>query len=153
VNLFAIGFLVVCAYGQDRGQKAESLNGVVVAYDAIKADTPCYGSCERSLIIRLQAEKQEKPQYIRIDLKLQEGQNFPTELIGNKRLWRFRVTRTAELDEPIYDYVVQNPRASAEEKKYPIWKLVPGADSEQLPFGTKISSYSMRRNGFKVIGK
>lgn len=151
VNFSVVALFGFYGYGQEKTQKAEWLNGVVVAYDAIKADTPCYGECERSLIVRLEAEKQEKPRYIRVDVRIQEGQNFPSELIANKRLWRFRVIRTSGLDEPIYDYIVQNATASVEQKKYRIWKLIPGAEDENLPFGEKVSSYSMSKNGFKAI--
>jgi hypothetical protein len=56
-----------------------------------------------------------------------------------------------KLDEPIYDYIVQNATASAEQKKYPIWKLIYGAEGEKLPFGEKISTYSMSKNDFKAI--
>ena len=151
VNFSVVALFAFYGYGQEKTQKAEWLNGVVVAYDAIKADTPCYGECERSLIVRLEAEKQEKPRYIRVDVRIQEGHNFPSELIAKKRLWRLRVLRTSGLDEPIYNYIVQNATASAEHKKYPIWKLIPGAENENLPFGQKVSSYSMSKNGFKAI--
>lgn len=151
VNLFVVALFAFYGYAQEKSQKDEWLNGVVVAYDAIKADGPCYGGCERSLIVRLEAEKEEKSRYIRVDVRIQEGHAFPMELIANKRLWRFRVVRTSGLDEPIYDYILQNATASAEEKKYPIWKLIPGAEGEKLPFGDKISSYSMIKNGFKAI--
>jgi len=151
VNLFVVALFALYGYGQEKTQKAEWLNGVVVAYDAIKADSPCYGGCERSLIVRLEAEKEQKPRYIRVDVSIREGHTFPMELIANKRPWRFRVIRTSGFDEPIYDYIVQNATASVEEKKYPIWKLIPGAEGENLPFGEKISSYSMSKNGFKAI--
>lgn len=151
VNLFVVALFAFDGYAQEKSQKAEWLNGVVVAYDAIKADSPCYGGCERSLIVRLEAEKEEESRYIRLDVRIQEGHTFPIELIANKRLWRFRVVRTSGLDEPIYDYILQNATASAKEKKYPIWKLIPGAEGEKLPFGDKISSYSMIKNGFKAI--
>ncbi|HYK22402.1 MAG TPA: hypothetical protein VEV42_16795 [Pyrinomonadaceae bacterium] len=150
-KISVLALLAFSGYGQEKPQKPEWVNGFVVAYDAIKADTPCYGECERSLIIRLEAEKQEKPRYIRVDIKIQEGDNFPGALIANKRLWRFKVVRTSGLDEPIYDYIVQNANASAEQKKYPIWKLIPGAEGENLPLGEKISSYSMNKNDFKAI--
>lgn len=151
VKISVVALFAFHGYGQEKTQKAEWLNGFVVAYDAIKADTPCYSECEHSLIVRLEAEKQEKPRYIRLDVRIQEGDNFPMELIANKRLWRFRVIRTSGLDEPIYDYIVQNATASAEQKKYPIWKVISGAEGEKLPFGEKISSYSMSKNDFKAI--
>ena len=103
------------------------------------------------MIVRLEAEKEEKPRYIRVDVRIQEGHTFPMELIANKRMWRFRVVRTSGLDEPIYEYILQKSTASDEKKKYPIWKSIPGAESEKLPFGDKISSYSMIKNGFKAI--
>lgn len=151
VNLFVVALVAFHGYGQDKSQKAEWLSGVVVAYDAIKAETPCYGECERSLIVRLEAGKEEKPQYIRVDVRIQEGQDFPPELIAHKRQWRLRVTRTTSLDEPIYDYVVKNATAYSKETRYPIWKLIPGAEGENLPFGEKIPSYTMSKNAFKAF--
>jgi hypothetical protein len=44
---------------------------------------------------------------------------------------RFKVNRTRDLDEAIYEFI-ENQK---QEKKLPIWKLVPGAEDEKLPFG------------------
>ena len=151
ITILVVALLAFHGYGQVPPPKAEWLNGFVVAYDAIEADTPCYGECERSLIVRLEADKQGKPRYVRVDVRLQEDDHLPMELIANKRLWAFRVIRTINLDEVIYDYIVQNAAPSAEQKKYPIWKLISGAEGENLPFGEKISSYSMNTNDFKAI--
>lgn len=150
-SFFVVHLLAFYAYGQDKSQKAEWLSGVVVAYDVIKPDLPCYGACDGSLIVRLKTDQQETARYIRIDFKFRESQDFPKKLIASKNLWRFRLIRTSTLDEPIYDYIVQNATAYSEEKKYPIWKLVRGAEDEELPFGQRLPSYSLTRNGFKPI--
>ena len=56
----------------------------------------------------------------------------------------------AGFDEPVYEYIVQNATEVAGERKWPIWKLIPGAESEQLPFNERIASYSTTSNGFKA---
>jgi hypothetical protein len=146
--LFATGALINRT--QSKGT-AEKLEGTVVAYDIVKATTPCYRRCEGSMIVRIHAAESESPRYARIDFTFRNGSGFPRELTRRKRMWQFSVIRTKSLDEPIYDYIVQKQSSYSEQKKYPNWELVPGAQDEKLPFGETLPSYELRGNNFKLI--
>lgn len=151
VTVLALTLVAFHAYAQDKRDKPEWINGFVVAYDAIEATTPCYRGCERYFIVRIDSENDnEEARYIRVGVRLKESQSFPRELITTKRLWRFKVMRTPTLDEPVYEFIIQNATEFAAEKKYFIWKLIPGAEGEKLPFNERIASYTTARNGFKA---
>lgn len=148
----ALTLVAFQTYAQDKSAKPEWINGFVVAYDEIQAGTPCERGCERSFIVRIHSDKDnEEARYIRVVVKRKEGQSFPSELIAQRRLWRFKVVRTPTLDEPVYEFIVQIATEFSGERKYFIWKLIPGAERERLPFDEKIASYSTTRNGFKAI--
>lgn len=129
----------------------EALDVTVVAHDKIKTTTPCYRGCEGSLIVRIQSRGSCRVQYARVDFRFRKSSSFPRQLIKHKRRWRFRVIRTSSLDEPIYEYLVQERTPYSEEKKYPNWKMVPGAEDEKLPYGETLPSYALVRNKFERI--
>lgn len=135
-------FLAVVLIGRN-GATTEILEATVIAYDDIKATTPCYRKCEASLIVRIDAPGNRGAQYVRIDLTYRNGSSFPREVIARKRLWRFSVKRTNSLDEQLYEYIVQERTQQSGERKYPIWRMVPGAEDEKLPFGKVLPSYSL----------
>lgn len=143
-------FLAVVLVGRNRAT-TEILEGTVIAYDDIKATTPCYRECEASLIVRIDGGGNRARQYVRIDLTFRNSSSFPRQLIARKRVWRFHVKRTNSLDEQLYDYIVQQRTPQSGERKYPIWQIVPGAEDEKLPFGQTLPSYSLIGKGFKVI--
>ena len=132
--------------------KVEEIGGSVIAYDEIQANwIPCYeGDCEGSLIVRIGMPNEAIPGYIRVDFKYKAGK-FPKKLIRSKQVWRFRLERTQHLDQPLYEYVIQAASSYSAEKKYAIWKLIPGAEREQLPFDQRIPSYSLGKGGFKLV--
>ncbi|HKV33493.1 MAG TPA: hypothetical protein VJP89_04215 [Pyrinomonadaceae bacterium] len=148
MTVFVLMLVAFHAHAQENGVKLEWINGFVVAYDQIEGTTPCFRSCERYFIVRVDSEE---VRYIRVGVKVKESQYFPRELIAKKRLWRFKVMRTPTLDEPVYEFIIQNATEFAAEKKYFIWKLIPGAEGEKLPFNESIASYLTTSNGFKAI--
>jgi len=137
--------------GKNGKVRVEELNATVVAYDVIKATTPCYRECEGSLIVRIDAPDNQSGRYVRVDFRFRNDSPFPQRLIIRKRLWRFSVIRTKSLDEQLYEYIVQEPTPQSGERKYPIWQIVPGAEDEKLPFGQILPSYSLIGKGFKVV--
>lgn len=129
--------------------KTEKLEATVLAYDIVKATTPCHRECEGSLIVKIYSADSENPRYGRIDFTFRHSSSFPSQLITLKRLWQLTVVRTQSLDEPIYEYIVQKQTSYGEEKKYQNWELVPGAKDEKLPFGETLPSYAMKE--FKLV--
>lgn len=156
LRLIAISFLVIfmalgpsLAAPTNNERHSEEIVGFVVAYDEIQAWIPCYDSaCEGSLIVRTQQERD--PVYIRVNLKYRAGK-FPRELIKSKQMWRFKLERTQPLDEPVYENLIQDASPYSPQKKYTIWKLVPGAEQEKLPFEQTIPSYVLVKGGMKLM--
>lgn len=143
-------FAVVLVHHTDGKPTTETLEATVIAYDIIKATTPCYRDCEGSLIVRINTIGNQNARYARVDFRFRNGSSFSRQLIKQKRLWRFSVVRTNSLDEPIYEYIVQERTPYSEEKKYPIWKTLPGAEDEKVPFEQLVPSYSLIRNQHKL---
>jgi len=92
----AIALVPFHAYGQDKSDKPEWINGVVVAYDDTEASTPCDQGCDRAFIVRLNSEKTQESQHVRVKVKIKKGESFPRELIARTRMWRFKVIRTPQ---------------------------------------------------------
>jgi hypothetical protein len=132
----------------------EKISGAVVAYDEIQATwIPCYDDvCEGSLVVRVDTPNEANVGYILVNFKYRAG-SFPKELIRGSREWQFKLQRNRQRDEPLYEYVIKAASSYSAEKRYPIWKLVPGAESEKLPFEQKLPSYTLAKGGFKVAKK
>ena len=132
-------------------QKSEEISGAIVAYHHWLSLLPCYHICGGSLIVRIGKPDEAQPRYIRIDFRYPD-QQFPNELIGSKRLWQFKLTRTSNADEPIEKYVKSVDETGKEvDAKLSAWKLVPGAENEELPFGKVIASYTLSVDIQKLI--
>ena len=109
-----------------------------------------HDACEGSLIVRIDDPNEATPRYIRVDFKYGAGK-FPKVLIRSKQVWWFKLERTQHLDQPLYEYVIQAASPYSAEKKYAIWKLIPGAEKDKLPFDQRIPSYSLGKGGFKLV--
>jgi hypothetical protein len=105
---------------------------------------PCYHICAGSLIVRVDNPKKEKPEYVRVDFRYPD-RHFPNALIEGKKQWRFVLDRTRDRDEPIRQFVRTVDVKTEKDigSGLPEWKLLPGAEDEQLPFGKVIPSYSL----------
>ena len=133
--------------------KFEEITGVVIAHDYIKSSTPCYqGRCEGSLIVQIETPTEKERRYIRVDFGYSE-RHSPRMLVQNKRRWRFKLIRTSNLDEPVSEFIQYERTGHRQEKKLPIWRLVPGAEDEKLPFGETLPSYALVKNGFTTVDK
>lgn len=143
-------FCAPSIYATERERNIEKLTGIVVAYDDVKPSVTCIDVCETSLIVRINGPNETQPRYIRVVLRFRDRNTFPKELIRIKKQWRFMLLRTSDLDEPINEFL-EGKDFFGKEFKHPIWKLIGGAESERLPFGAKLPSYSLAKNGFKPI--
>lgn len=152
IALLSLLFLgVSLAHAGGDASKVEGLVGTVIAYDEIKSWTPCVrGECEGSLIVRVAKPDANQPRYVRVDFRFSMSKP-PKKLVKNKRLWRFKLIRTKELDEPIDEFIIYNMGVYNRERKVRIWKIIPGAEDEKLPFEETLPSYSLPKNGFKPM--
>lgn len=101
-------------------------------------------------IVRLKQPEGSPPVYVLVNLKYRAGK-FPKDLIKNKRVWRFKLERAQPVAESIYEYLIQTASSHAPEKRWSIWRLVPGAEHEKLPFEQKLRSYTLVKNGIKLM--
>jgi hypothetical protein len=139
------------AYAQGGRQKVEKITGVVVAYNDSLFLLPCYHLCGGSLIVRV--DKSEKPHYIRVDFGYPLDK-FPKALVERSKQYRFRLVRTKDDDSPLQEFVpAENEKGEAIDVKLPMWRLVPGAESEKLPFGETLPSYNLTVKVSELIGE
>lgn len=147
--LIIVSLLCVPIVNSSEGEhNVEDVIGVVVAYDSATPST-CVEICQSSLIVRISVTNEVQPRYIRADLKF-PYYKFPKELIKSKRQWRFKLIRTPSLDIQI-DEFIRGEDFFGKEFKIPIWEFVAGAEDEKLPFGEVLHSYSLVKNGFKLV--
>jgi hypothetical protein len=150
VALSILVFLISSVVGAgERAGKIEEITGDVVAFEYPKSWGPCYRRmCEGSLIVRIAKADEKVPRYIRVDFRYAESKP-PRSLVQSKRRWRLKLFRTVGNDEVIEEFIHYEKDALSPERNEPVWKLVPGAEDEKLPFGEKIPSYLLTNNAVK----
>jgi hypothetical protein len=128
------------------------ITGTIVAYHHWLSVLPCYHFCAGSLIIRADNAKKELPEYIRVDFSYPD-RDFPNALIERKKQWRFVLDRTRGRDEPIEQFIraLDAKTGKSISSGSPAWKLLPGAEDEQLPFGKVIPSYSLAQEVDELV--
>jgi len=128
------------------------ITGTIVAYHHWLSMLPCYHICTGSLIIRVETPKKDKPDYIRVDFRYPD-RHFPNALIEGKKQWRFVLDRTGSQDEPIEQFVrtVDVKTGKDVGPGSPAWKLLSGAEDEQLPYGKVIPSYSLAQEVDELV--
>lgn len=135
----------VAAHQHER--RVEKITGVVVAYDDVEPWLTCIDKCKTSLMVRTNSLN-EAPRYIRVEVRFPDRNRFPKGLIKSKRQWQFKLIRVVDQDAKI-DEFIQGQNVYGQEVKQPIWKLVPGAENEKLPFGESVPAYSLVKDGFQ----
>ncbi|MDQ3797839.1 MAG: hypothetical protein M3384_00165 [Acidobacteriota bacterium] len=125
-----------------------------------------YHPCIASLIVRVDDKKQAK--YLRLDveyfpLQSKPAGGFPVQLVENSKMWKFKAVRRKDRDEPLKESsgVMKNKNVKdtfesvpsiAEDELIvmPVWKLLPAAENEKLPFGEILPNYYVKANKFKL---
>jgi hypothetical protein len=128
------------------------ITGTIVAYHQLLSLGACYHICAGSLIVRVDNPKKEQPEYIRVDFSYPD-RHFPNALIEGKKQWRFVLDRTIVRDEPIKQFVraVDAKTGKDIDSELPAWKLLSGAEDEQLPYGKVIPSYSLAQEVDELV--
>jgi hypothetical protein len=89
--------------------------------------------------------KGANPNYVRIAFEYPDRE-FPIQLTLKTMKSRFKVRRTPAQDGTFEEFRFIKEEGTGAESKIPNWKLLPGADQERLPFGTKLESYSLAQD-------
>lgn len=151
VVIFILLFHFLTSGSYSQSTKHE-IAGTIVAYHHWLSLVPCYHICAGSLIVRVDNPKKEKPDYIRVDFSYPD-RHFPNALIEGKKQWRFVLDRTGSQDRPIEQFVrgVDAKTGKSISSGLPAWKLLPGAEDEQLPYGKVITSYSLAQEVGELV--
>lgn len=144
-------------------RKRKNLVGTVVAVFGFQF-FPCTCSCGASLILRLSDTHHKPIQYAQVvviywpDSRLPEN-GFPRELVVRSRKWSFQAVRVKKEDTQLKELMRFTQVSSYEdmingkgidvtdEVRMQNWILLPGAESEQLPFGQTLPYY--KANSYK----
>lgn len=124
--------------------KVERMAGRIVAYSTGLA---CLnGNAYWSMLIHVQGHARDIPsQFVEVDFSLPCNKS-PEWLTRKPSLERFHLIRDQSADSVLKEFTVCAAESSSGHaaepcSHLPMWKLVPGAELEKLPFGQRVSNY------------
>jgi hypothetical protein len=122
--------------------RPEVISGRVVAFSG--ALLCMNGNGYWSTLIRVQHPKDSSAEFIRVDFSLpceESPRWFPTEPLVQK----FRLIRDKQSDSVLQELMgsedVTTGKKFDADPSLPIWKCLPGAENEKLPFGQMVQGY------------
>jgi len=160
MRILLLSFVLFCSivlFGAFTPAKGETIVGTVVAYDHFNNLLMLtFVESRVVLIVRTQARAGEKARFIQVayryygPAKPNEG-GFPDSLVEKARQWQFRLARDTECDYPVQEFTpLQDAQTGNDsDTRLPIWKLLPGAEKEKLPFGERLPCYSLKAGDYK----
>lgn len=150
-------FSSIVLFGTFTPAKGETIVGTVVAYDHLNNLLMLtFVESRVVLIVRTQPRTGEKPRFIQVaysyygPAKPNEG-GFPDTLVEKARQWQFTLARDTECDHPVQEFTqLQDAQIGKDtDTRLPIWRLLPGAENEKLPFGERLPCYSLKAGDYK----
>ena len=140
--------------------KRETIVGNVIAYNqALNLIMITSAPSRAAFIVRTHPTGHKPSQLIEVHYAYWSSEKpdnggFPDELITGTRLWRFKLVGDAPC-EPLLDAVPFTDVKTGKEvgERLPVWKLLPGAENEKLPFGETLPCYSLKAGGYKLHPK
>ena len=156
-------FLLIAAVpvsGFASSPRRETIDGTIIAYNQVlNLVLITSAPSSAAFIVRTLATGHKPSRLIEIHYTYWSSDKpnnagLPDKLIDVTRLWRFKLTKTTScepLREGIPGVDVDTGREIGE--RLPIWKLLPGADIEKLPFGETLPCYSLQAHDYKSIGR
>jgi hypothetical protein len=123
--------------------KAETMAGRIVAYSS--GLTCMNGNAYWSMLIHLQDHTDVPSQFVEVRFSLPCNKT-PEWLTRKSSLQKFRLTRDQDADSLLKEFMdcaTESPSSHTPEPcpHVPMWRLVPGAEAEKLPFGQRVPSY------------
>ena len=124
--------------------KIEPMAGRIVAYS--NGLTCLNGNAYWSMLIHVQDHATDSPsQFVEVRFSLPCNKS-PEWLTRKSSLQKFRLTRTQDTDSVLKEFIdcdVESPSSHtpAPCSHVPMWKRVPNAEHEKLPFGQRVPSY------------
>jgi hypothetical protein len=123
----------------ERSSKVERITGRIVAYSGALA---CLnGNAYWSMLIRIQDRPTSlSPRFVQVQFSLPCAEN--PEWLGHKPpMQKFRLKRQQDADSILEEFYDCSPDLANKCPELRIWKSVPGAEDEKLPFGQRVPSY------------
>jgi hypothetical protein len=146
--------------GLAKSPKRETIVGTVIAYDQLNNLIQITFAPSRvAFIVRTRPSRHKPSQLVEVlytywSSEKRNNGGFPNELVASSRQWRFKLvshTGCEPLEESVPFTDVKTGKDTGE--RVPIWKLLPGADSEKLPFGETLPCYSLKAHDYKPIAR
>lgn len=138
VLVSAVLLLGLTGESAEASKKWESIGGRAVALS--EGFTCLNGNAYWSMLIRIQTSAATTtPGYLLVRFSLPCNQT-PKELSQQVHVQKFRLKRYQGADEKLTEFL-QCTKDSTECPPLPMWRRVPGAEGERLPFGQVIPSY------------
>ena len=119
--------------------KVETITGRVVAYaDGL---TCLNGNAYWSMLIHVQDQGTgAAANFIQVRFSLPCNES-PKWLNRNSPVQKFRLKRERGTDAALKEFLDCSTESTEQCPRMPVWKLVPGAQEEKLPFGQTVPSY------------
>jgi hypothetical protein len=124
--------------------KVERMAGRIVAYsDGLMC---LNGNADWSMLIHVQDHATDAAsQFVEVRFSLPCNKS-PEWLTRKSSLQKFRLTRDQDADSVLREFIdcaTESPSGHSPEPcpHLPMWKRVPGAEPEKLPFGQRVPSY------------
>jgi hypothetical protein len=119
--------------------KTETVTGRVVAYaDGLAC---LNGNAYWSMLIYIQDQGTDAPAkfiQVRFSLPCKES---PQWFNRKSPVQKFRLKREQDADSVLKEFLDCAPDSTEECPHMPVWRLIPGAQEEKLPFGQTVPSY------------
>jgi len=156
---FTVLFIVVAPLGNVAASKRITLVGTVVAYNQVLNLAQITSAPNvAAFIVRTRATNREPMRLIQVNyaywISNKSTGESPDELFTHGRSWRFALTKAtgcAALVEDMRGTDVNTGKEIGE--RLPIWKLLPGAENEKLPYGETLPCYSLQSGDYKPYSK
>jgi hypothetical protein len=146
--------------GLAKSPKRETIVGTVIAYDQLNNLIQMTFAPSRVVFVVRTHPSGHKPSklievlYTYWSSEKPNNGGFPDELVASARPWRFKLIRDTgcgPLQETAPFTDVKTGKDTGE--RLPIWKLLPSADSEKLPFGETLPCYSLKARDYKPVAR
>jgi hypothetical protein len=141
-----MGMLITTSLAySDPSSKIETMAGRIVAYS--KGLMCLNGNAYWSMLIHVQDHATDVPaQFIEVRFSLPCNKS-PEWLTRKSSLRNFRLTHDQDADSVLKEFIdcaTESPSGHTSEPcpHVPMWKRVPGAEHEKLPFGQRVPGYS-----------
>jgi hypothetical protein len=126
--------------------KVETMGGRIVAYSNVMGLMCLNGNAYWSMLIHVQDHATDvRSQFVEVRFSLPCNKSSEG-LTRKSSIQKFRLTRDQDADSVLkefFDCATEAPSGHTTEPcpHLPMWKRVPGAEPEKLPFGQRVPSY------------